>query len=353
MAENYDLAPLPRLFRQVAPDFVAPDPFAAPSLRWGILGAGSIAGAFVDQVSQYSSQRIVGVGSRDLSRAQTFIANHPIADAKTYGSYEDLVDADDIDLIYIATPHIRHYHDALLALRAGKSVLVEKAFTMSAHQAQRLFAEARQRGLFVMEAMWSRHLPHYRFLLEVVRGQKLGPLRQLVADHSQSIAHVPRLIQPDLGGGALLDLGVYCLHLQHMLLGMPTALSSFTRLAHTGIDAADAISSQYPQALANLTCAMDCRGSNRATITFEAGRVELGAAFYAPGLVHLNVGGDQEVWDARVPGGLQYQAADAAAVVVSGNVQSEVVTWQDTLDVMSLMDQILENAGVEHPKVEP
>ena len=352
MVEKYELSPLPGLFQGVAPDFVVPDPFGAPTLRWGILGAGSIAGAFAWQVTRYSSQRIVGVGSRDIERARTFTAEHGVVSATPYGSYEELVAAADIDIVYIATPHIRHYQDALLALRAGKSVLVEKAFTMDAGQAKRLFDEAERRELFAMEAMWSRHLPHYRFLAEAVNSNALGQLRQLTADHSQAISHVPRLFRPDLGGGALLDLGVYCLHLQQMLLGVPQGFASVTRLAETGVDAADAVMSRYPRALASVTCAMDCRGSNQATLAFEKGRIGLEPPFYAPGLVSLSVGDEQAVWDARVPGGLQYQVADAAAAVVRGKIESEVVTWQDTLDVMGLMDAVLAAGGVAHPKVE-
>ena len=352
MTKAHSSAPLPALFENVAPEFALPNPFDAPPLRWGILGAGSIAGAFAWQVSHYSSQEVVAVGSRDQGRARAFIAQHGVGGAMPYGSYRELVEADDVDIIFVATPHIRHFQDALLALKAGKSVLVEKAFTMNEWQARELFQEARGRGLFVMEAMWSRHLPHYRFLAEVVRSGVLGPLRQLAADHSQQIAHVPRLCRPDLGGGALLDLGVYCLHLQQMLLGVPADFASVTRLADTGVDAADAMIGQYPEALANLTCAMACRGTNQAAIVFERGRVDLEAPFYAPGLVTLTVGDDQETWDARVPGGLQYQAAAAATAMASGNLQSEIVGWQDTLDVMSLMDQVLRSANIVHPKVE-
>ncbi len=353
-------APLPELFKSVAPNYVAPDPYDAPSLRWGILGAGGIARTFAEDVPAYSSQQIVAVGSRDQSRADAFAAEIGIDPAGAHGSYEELVNAADIDIIYVATPHSRHYEDAILALQAGKPVLVEKAFTLTADKARRIFEEAAKRNLFAMEAMWSRHLPHYRFMDDVVQSGMLGPLRSVQADHSQKLTHVPRLVRPELGGGALLDLGVYPIHFEHMLLGVPEELASVSRLTKTGVDAADIVAGKYAQAIASATAALDAWGPTAASLSFERGVIELPFEFYRPTEVKLTVheldpttgavaSSENGVWDARVPGGFQYQAAEAARQVAAGNTESEIVSWQDTIEVMEIMDAVLKEAGVEHP----
>lgn len=349
--------PLPEPLRRVAPGFHVDDPLEAPPLRWGILGPGGIARTFASAVSGYSSGTVTAVGSRDLGRAQAFAAEFDVPHA--FGSYSELVSCPDVDAVYISTPHMRHHEDALLALQAGKPVLVEKAFTMTRREAEEIFEVAKQRGLFVMEGMWSRHLPHYRFIREVISRGVAGRLTAITADHSQWLRHVPRLVLPELGGGALLDLGVYPLHLIQFALGNPSEVVARGLPTGTGVDAAEVILATYPQALAVASASMDGINATAATVTFESLSIEIPNQFYRPTDVYLRTfpgreSGSREEkvtrWDARVPFGFQYQAAEAARCIAAGLLESPTVTWADTLAVMGIMDEVREQLAVSFEK---
>ncbi len=349
-------APLPDLFRQVAPNYQESDPFDAPSLRWGILGPGGIARTFARDVPAASNQVISAVGSRSQERADRFAQEFGLDPAKAYGSYQQLVEDPGIDVVYVATPHVRHQQDALLALRAGKPVLVEKAFSMSEQETREVFETAADLNLFVMEGMWSRHLPHYAFMRGVLQSGRLGHLRSVQADHGQALRHVDRLVNPKLGGGALLDLGVYPIHLVQMLLGMPSELLTTSRLSDRGIDVSDVVVGSYPGATSVASCQLDALSPTVATLVFEGGVIHLQSAFYRPTRVDLRVddldtenlsirGSEHSTWDAEVPGGFQYQAADAARRIAAGDLESSVVPWGATLEVQKIMDVVLANAG--------
>lgn len=337
---------LPSAFAQVAPHTTILDPFDAPQLRWGILGAGGIARTFARDVPAHSSQIISAVGSRDLSRAKQFASEMSVEHA--FGSYEDLVASDLVDAIYIATPHIRHRDDALLALRAGKPVLVEKAFAMTLKEAEEVFAEAESQGLFAMEAMWSRHLPHYRFIAAAIAAGAGGDVVSVHADHGQSLRHVPRLMEASLGGGSLHDLGVYSLHFSQFVLGRPQEIQALTRPTSTGVTAAEMVVGKYPTALSLASSNLDGRSATSGSITFENFSIEMPTQFYRPTEVVLRTypegadhfHGEVHRWDATVPGGFQYQAAEAARCIRAGMTESPVVPWQATLDVMWMMDQV-------------
>lgn len=335
--------PLPPQFAALTPGFSVPDPADSPALRWGILGPGGIAHTFIS-ATEHTASSVTAVGSRSLDRAAAFADEYGIQHA--YGSYEELVASDEIDAVYVATPHIRHREDALLALRAGKPVLVEKSFTMNRDQAVEVFDEARARGLFAMEAMWSRHLPHYRWIRAVIESGNAGRLVSAQADHSQALRHVPRLVEASLGGSAMLDLGVYSVHFVHHALGKPSELSAFGIPVGDDpmVDASLAILGRHAEsgALSVASCSLEGQNATAGSLTFENLSIEIPEQFYRPAVVTLRPkDGDQPTvtWDARVPGGFQYQIAEAARCIAAGLQQSPVVSWQDTLDVMEIMDQ--------------
>lgn len=345
--------PLPKQLAKIAPNYETSDPMDAPVLRWGILGAGRIAGVFANDVSAYSSQQISAIGSRELAKAQQFAAAHNLPHA--YGSYEELVNSPEVDIVYIATPHIFHHEFALLALRAGKPILVEKAFSMTQAEAEEIFAEAKAQNLFAMEAMWSRHLPHYRFIRAAIEAHLGGNVVMVQSDHGQSLRHVPRLIEPNLGGGALLDLGVYSVHFAHHALGVPSQLQALGRKLGP-VDAAEVVIGKYENsptgALSVASANFDGRSATSGFVTFEDFSIEVPEQFYRPGKVALRTFASRKeaaeevtTWDAEVPGGFQYQAAEAARCVTAGLMESPVVPWSATLEVMGIMDQIRTQIG--------
>lgn len=332
--------PLPREIAELVPGFSVLDPKDAPPLRWGIIGAGGIARVFASDVPAYSSQQVVAIGSRSLERAEEFAADFP--GVRAYGSYEELVNADEVDIVYVATPHIRHRDDALLALNAGKPVLVEKAFTMTVAEAEEVFELAKEKNLFVMEAMWSRHLPHYGLLRALVDAGVGGNAVAVHADHGQSLRHVPRLMQADLGGGSTHDLGVYSAHFAQFVLGRPDQLTCVTRKTDTGVNAAEMIIGRYPDALSVASSNLDGLSATAGSVTFEKLSFEVPSQFYRPAEVVVRtfpkdadpLYGVEHHWDARVPGGFQYQAAAAARCISAGLIECPAVPWSSTLDVL-------------------
>lgn len=344
------LAPLPEPLADYARGVELPDPMDAPALRWGILGAGGIAGTFAHDVPAYSSGQVVAVAARDRARAEAFAQDHGIE--RMHDSYEQLVADPQVDAIYVATIHPMHAEHALLTIEADKPVLVEKAFTMSAAQARRVFDAARERGVFVMEAMWTRHLPHQRVLRQVLANGDLGKIVSAQADHGQYLWHVPRLTDPALGGGALLDLGVYSLSFIQSIAPDAHLVSADGVLTDSGVDVANVAVLRAGEALAVARSNFSGRSATTAEVVCEHGALELPLQFYRPGVLQLrtfggeNPDGDTVTWDATVPGGFQYEAAEVARCVAAGTLESEVMPWGDTLAVMELMDEVRERIGV-------
>ncbi|WP_147680794.1 Gfo/Idh/MocA family protein [Actinomyces ruminicola] len=334
-----------------------PEPQDAPALRWGVLGAGGIAATFATDVPAFSSGRIVAVGSRDRARAQAFIDAHPDAgkgqSVRAHGSYEALVGDPDVDAVYIATPHNFHCEQALLALGAGKPVLVEKSFTRSAAEARRVFDAARAANLFAMEAMWTRFLPGQVLLRALADGGVLGELRYVRAEHLQSLEHVARLNRPELAGGALLDLGVYPVSFVHSLLGAPTAVSAVGRLSGAGVDLDEVIAMAYPAACATAASSMSAASETAAEVVGTSGRVLLPTQFYRPAPLEVVLGegpgARRHEWDATVRGGFQFEAAEVARCIAAGRIESETMPWSETLAVLETMDEVRRELGVVYP----
>ena len=239
---------------------------ARPAARWGILGTGGIARQFTQDLL-LAGHTVTAVGSRTRENAERFAALFELPTA--HASYESLVADPSVDLIYVATPHPFHYPNATLALEAGKHVLVEKPFTLNATQAQHLVAHAADKGLLVLEAMWTRWLPHMVRLREIVAAGTIGELRSMSADHTQRLPDDPghRLNALELGGGALLDLGVYPVSFASDLFGPPQSIQAVATFKETGADAQVATMFRYPGGqIATTYSASTTRGPNVAVI---------------------------------------------------------------------------------------
>lgn len=332
------------------------EPQDAPPLAWGVLGAGHIAGTFMYAVPAYSSGRVVAVGSRDLDRARAFVDAYPQAGkggaVHAHGSYEDLVADPEVEAVYVATPHAYHAEHALLALEAGKPVLVEKAFTRSADQARTVLDAARGRGLFAMEAMWTRFLPGHVLARAVVASGALGEVRHVYAGFHEPLLHVERLVRPELAGGALLDLGVYPVSFVHSLLGVPQGLSAAGRLSDQGVDLDEVVTMSYPGAVVSAAAGMDGFSSKVAEVVGTRAHLRLGTRFYGPSVVELAWRGQSQpsaTWDARLPGGFQFEAAEVARCLAAGHLESQIMSWSATLEVMDLLDEVRRRLGVVYP----
>jgi predicted dehydrogenase len=327
------------------------DPRTAPPIRWGVLGAGGIASQFSQAVSQFTRAQVVAVGSRHRDRAERFATAHGIP--TTHVGYRDLVEDPQVDVVYVATPHSEHREHALLAIHAGKHVLVEKSFTRSAAEADEVFSAAREAGVFVMEAMWTRFLPHVAALHQVIEAGELGEIVDLRADHGQWFVFDAkhRIYNPDLAGGALLDLGVYPVSWSHDFLGVPDEVRAVGRLTSTGVDGQVAMVLSYGErAAATLGTTVWSKTPTTSSISGTEGYVRVHSDFYRPTSFEV-VRRDGRVWTFTQPttNGLQWQAAEVARCIAAGATQSERMPWSGTLDVMRTMDEVRRQLGVVYP----
>ncbi|MET3973761.1 Gfo/Idh/MocA family oxidoreductase [Cellulosimicrobium sp. 4261] len=340
--------PFPDLSAEVTG--TVPDPRSAPPIRWGILGAGGIASSFAEAVRLHTQGRVASVGSRDRVRAERFATAHGVP--TTHHGYDELVEDPQVDVVYVATPHSHHHEHALLAIRAGKHVLVEKAFTRNEAEAVEVLDAAREAGVFVMEAMWTRFLPHVAALRGVIARGEIGDVVNLSADHGQWFPFDPehRLYAPELAGGALLDLGVYPVSFAHDLLGAPSTVTAVGALTETGVDGQASIVLGYGDTQATLSTTLWSRTANTAVISGTAGRIEVEGTFYAPTSFRV-VRHDGASWyyDGFSGEGKQYQAAEVARRVAAGETQSPRMSWDSTLEVMRTLDEVRRQVGVVYP----
>lgn len=311
-------------------------------IRWGIIGTGGIAATFASDLARTGSGSAFAVGSRREAGAEEF--GERFAVPNRHASYEALVEDPQVDAVYVATPHPLHHEDALLALRAGKHVLVEKPFTMNAAEAEELVAEARARGLFLMEAMWTRFLPHIAAIRRLLAEGTLGEIVTVTADHGQWFAEDPafRLFAPELGGGALLDLGIYPVSFASFVLGEPSRVAALADPAFTGVDAQTSILLGYESgAHAALTCTLRAKSPTRAAIVGTEGRIEIEGDFYAPGAFTLTPrGGEAQRVGIPYEGGLRYEADEVALCLEEGLLESPLMPLDETVAIMRTMDAV-------------
>ncbi len=316
-------------------------------IRWGILGTGGIASTFVTDLRLTDSGVAVAVGSRSQGSADRFADEFGIA--SRHASYESLVADADVDVIYVAVPHPMHHDNAILALRAGKHVLVEKPFTMNAAEAREIVRVARENGLFAMEAMWTRFLPHVAVIRDWLARGVLGDVVAVTADHGQWFAEDAefRLFAPELGGGALLDLGVYPVSFASMVLGTPSRIVSLSEPAFTGVDAQTSMLFGYDSgAQAVLTCTLRAKSPTTAAIVGSDARIEVEGDFYAPTTVTLvpREGDPVRVESVQEGRGLHHQADEVARRLDAGDVESSLMPLDETISIMETMDTVLTQA---------
>ena len=319
--------------------------------KWGVLGPGGIAKAFAEDLKILQGHSIAAVGSRSISNAQSFSNTYG---GTAYGSYEDLVADSQVDAIYVATPHPAHRENVILALNAGKPVLCEKPFSVNATDAQDMVDAATHNNVALMEAMWARFLPHYATVREIVASGVLGKILTVHADHGQRLAdrNIPRLVEPDLAGGALLDLGIYPVSFAHMILGNPTSVTSSAVLTDKGVDAQTSMIFDYAdgaQAILNTT--MIEQTPCRAVVAGLHGWLEIDRTFYNPASMRviLNDGTVTEYPNTYRGHGLREQAEIFKQLVLSGKKESEILNWKDTIDIMKTLDIVRGQIGLKYP----
>ncbi len=321
-------------------------------VRWGILGLGNIARQFARDLPLVPNARLVAVGSRTQAGADRF--GDEFGAPHRHAGYADLAHDPEVDAVYIATPHTLHHANALLCLEAGKAVLVEKPFAVNATQAREVVQTARARGLFAMEAMWTRFLPSIVRLRELLAARVIGEVRMVQADFGFRSAVNPtgRLFDPALGGGALLDVGIYPVSLASMLLGTPSRVVGLAHLGETGVDEQAGMVLSYSDGqLAVLSTAIRTTTPQEALILGTEGAIRVHSPWWHSTRLTLSrPKQSDEVIDVPMEGiGYHYEAAEVVNAVLAGRTESEVMPLDETVSVMATLDELRRQWGLRYP----
>ncbi|GAA2249846.1 Gfo/Idh/MocA family oxidoreductase [Herbiconiux moechotypicola] len=325
------------------------------SFRWGVLGSGGIAATFTRDL-QLTGREVTAVGSRSQGSADAFAERFGIGAA--HGSYEALVSDPEVDIVYIATPHPYHAENALLAIAAGKHVLVEKPFTLNAAEAEQVAVAAAEAGVVVLEAMWTRFLPHMARIREIIAAGTLGDVRTVIADHDQKLPSDPnhRLNDPALGGGSLLDLGIYPVSFAVDILGLPERIIAHATLTATGVDRQTALIFEHDGGRQSLLhCALDTRGPVTASIMGTEARIEIDSWWYNPTSFTVIAPDDTVLERYETPDsgvgarGMDFQAAEIERVIAAGESESPLLPLSQTVAIMGVLDAAREQIGLRYP----
>lgn len=321
------------------------------TFNWAIIGPGSIAHKFAKAIPAAPGAALYAVGSREIARAKAFAHQYgaPIA----YGSYEDLANDGNVDAVYIATPHTAHCENAILCLEHGKSVLCEKPMSINARFERRMADAARTNGVFLMEAMWTRFLPAIAHVRGLLASGAIGEPNLLAADFSFSAPPDPasRLLNPALGGGGLLDVGIYVMELSSMVFGpKPVHATGFAHIGATGVDESTALLLEYPGGcISALTCGVRSSGTGEARIMGTDGFIEL-KPFWKAESVRVVRG--ETVEEMRFPfraNGYEYEIAEVMDCVRKGLNESPLMPLEESVAVMETMDGFRERWGLQYP----
>ncbi|WP_151089394.1 Gfo/Idh/MocA family protein [Hymenobacter baengnokdamensis] len=322
------------------------------TFNWAILGLGNIAHKFAQDLALVPQARLHAVASRSPTKAQEFAATYGVPHA--VGSYEALLAVPDLDVVYIATPHSEHHAHALLCLRAGLPVLCEKAFARSAGEAREMIEAAQERGVFLMEAFWTRFFPAIGQALELVRAGAIGEVKHLVADFGFASEYNPtgRLFNPALAGGSLLDIGVYPLFISQLFLGAPVAVRAVSTFTATGVDLNCAMALAYASgATASLVSTLAATTDNRCVLYGTAGQLHLTGRFHAPSGLRMQVFGQEaQVIPSPTTGyGYHYEAAHVQQCLAQGLLESPLLPLAFSLQLMELADEVRRQIGLRYP----
>ncbi len=313
--------------------------------KWGIIGPGKIARKFSEDLAVVENAELFAVASRSLSKAKEFADDFNIK--FYYGSYEELVSNTEVDIIYVATPHVFHYEHTMLCLLHRKAVLCEKPFAMSHLQVKEMIATARKENVFLMEAMWTQFLPHFNFLLELINTKKYGDIKNIKADFGFEAPFLPekRLYNKSLGGGSLMDIGIYPVFFALSLLGKPDVVLADCTLSETGVDETCKIELRYDKGVtAGLYSSIKETIPTIAEVEFETAFVLVKNRFHEPTSI-LIMPKDEELGEKEITfnvstRGYNYEAEHVQKMLSENRVESTVMTFQKSLDLITLLDTI-------------
>ena len=319
--------------------------------KWGIIGTGGIANAFANDLQHLNNHVVESVLSRDMKTAKKFSSNYK--GCKPFNEEKLFLKNKDIDAIYIATPNTLHANQSIESLQHRIPVLCEKPFSMNLQETQNMVSASKKNNTALLEAMWMRYLPHIAFLKKILKENCIGKVHSLYACHGQNLKGVknPRLWTKELGGGALLDLGIYVVSLSQMVLGTPKNIQAKSIFTKEGIDAKTSMIFEYNNGeIANLSCTMYDSHPNRAVISGEEGWIEIDPTFYAPTTIKVISRNQREItYEESYHGhGLREQALEMENCLEKNHIESTKMTHSDSIAVMRIMDTIRKKTGLTY-----
>ncbi len=325
------------------------------SFNWGIIGPGQIASQFAQDLSFVKGARVHAVASRSIERAALFAKQYEAP--YYYGDYQSIVDCPDLDAVYIATPHAGHFDNTILCLEKGIPVLCEKPLAINFRQVELMVATARRSQTFLMEALWTRFLPSIRKMLALIRAGEIGEVQGVKADFGFR-ANVPadhRVFNKALGGGALLDIGIYPAFLSLLLFGRPLEIKAMARIGSTGVDEDTHVLLRYPGGqLTQLHCSLISETKREAFIYGEEGTIHLHSEWYQPtSLSLLRPNAEPAYFEFENKGrGYHYEAAEVMQCIAAKKIESDVLPHAFSTDLMLLLDSIRREIGLIYPEDE-
>lgn len=319
--------------------------------NWGIIAPGKIANKFAEGLKLTKNGQLFAVASRSHERALEFAEKYKAS--KTYGTYQELINDKKVDIIYIATPHHLHFKLSQSCLNAGKPVLCEKPSTINSSQYKKLMSIAEEKKVFMMDALWTRFHPHIIKIQELIQAGELGELKLLQADFGFKAAYdtKSRLFNKDLGGGTILDIGIYPIFLSLLLLGYPEKITVESSIGKTGVDENVGILFKYKNgAIANLSSTFLANSETRANISGEKGQIIIPGGWFKPSsfkLIEMDNSVQQFEFNEK-DNGYQYEAMEVMKCLDEGKLQSDLLTHEFTYRLLQLLDEVRMKAGIKY-----
>jgi len=319
-------------------------------IKWGILGLGKIAGKFANGLTEVKGAELYAVASRSKTKAETFAKEHQAT--KLFSSYEAMLEDEELDVVYIATPHVFHHRQTLLCLDHKKAVLCEKPFAMNKKQVEEMIAKAKKENVFLMEAMWTQFLPHFKFVIEQIKSEKYGKIKNLKADFGfpAPVDLDKRLYNKNLGGGSLLDIGIYPIFMAMSALGIPEKIQAKVSFHDTGIDEDCDMIFEYKNGVeAELGSSIVKQTPTTAVIQFEKATITLNTRFHEPTSITIQTSEGEETKEFEInSNGYNFEAEHVQKMLLTGKTESTEMTFEKSLQLIDLLDKVRSEIGLEY-----
>lgn len=319
-------------------------------IKWGIIGLGKIAHKFCKDLLEVDDAELYAVASRNLNKAQAFKEEYGAQ--KAYGSYEELMEDKNVDVVYVATPHVLHHSISIACLKKGIAVLCEKPFAMNTGEVKEMIKTARENNVFLMEAMWTLFLPHFEYTMEEISSGKMGKIKSIKADFGfpAEFDTSKRLFNKSLGGGSLLDIGIYPVFLAYSLLGKPERIEADAQFAETGVDSSCEVTFHYKNGVtALLKSTIVEQTPTTAEIELEKGKVFINSRFHEPSSLDIELDEKNLEKDFEVHTiGYYYEAEHVTKMLQNGKTESDRMSFEKSLDLIGLLDDIRKEIALEY-----